>query len=83
MPIVKINFPGGEKEGEEINVEETVDRWSDIKLSDHTTLKIKQTIIKVIKIIDHREANGDIVYANNPDGTLMYAVVSNPIVIQG
>lgn len=77
---VSINLPGGPKDGEEINVEETLDRWSEIKLSDGNKLKIKQTIIKVIKIIDNDQPDH---WAKNADGTIMYAVISNPVVITG
>lgn len=48
---VTVNLPGGPREGDEINVEETLDRWSEIKLSDGNKLKIKQTIIKELLTI--------------------------------
>ena len=60
---VKLNLPNvGLVEGTEVEVLESVDRWSEIKLDDGTVLRIKPVTMSVARIDGHYDAVGNPMY---------------------
>jgi len=49
-------------DGFEVEVEETTERWSQIKLKDGTTLRVKPIIVTVIRVKDQYDQEGNPVY---------------------
>jgi len=62
-----------EVDGYIVDVEESVERWSDLKLSDGSTLRLKQVILQVVRIANEYDPN------KNP----LYLVQSSPIMAIG
>jgi hypothetical protein len=61
---VKLNLPNiGLVEGTEVQVIESVDRWSDITLEDGTVLRIKPVPVSVARIEGHYDTVGNPMYA--------------------
>jgi hypothetical protein len=61
---VKLNLPNiGLVEGTEVQVLESVDRWSEIKLEDGTVLRIKPVPMSVARIDGRYDAEGNPMYA--------------------
>jgi len=71
---LKINFPppaGPLVDAAEVPVTESTERWTEIKLEDGTTLRIKPTILSVVRI----EGQYD------PDGNPMYMTKSGQVLV--
>lgn len=67
----KIPLPqGGFVEGMEVDVEESTDRWSDVKLEDGTILRVKPVVLSAIRVDN----------AFDPAGNPQYAIKSNAVV---
>ena len=62
-----------EVDGFIVDVDESVERWSELKLSDGSTLKLKQVILQVIRLANEYDQN------KNP----LYLVQSAPIMAIG
>jgi hypothetical protein len=67
---VQVPFMGKTVEGMEIPVEESTERWSELKLEDGTLIRVKQTVAQVIRIDGQYDAEG------NP----LYVVKSSPAI---
>ena len=67
---VKMALPDGRVvDGTEVPIDETTERWSDVKLSDGTILRIKLAVISAVR------ANG----AFDPQGNPMYSLNMTPV----
>jgi hypothetical protein len=62
-----------EVDGFIVDVDESVEHWSELKLSDGSTLKLKQVILQVIRLANEYDQN------KNP----LYLVQSAPIMAIG
>ena len=61
---IKVNLPGvGLVEGVQIQVLESVERWSEIKLEDGTVLRIKPVVMSVTRIDGRYDNEGNPMYA--------------------
>jgi hypothetical protein len=77
MPKVRIPIPGGQMaEGEEVDVDEANERWSDITLTDGTKIKVKAVVASVIRIDGQYDAIGQPLYLVK--STTAVSVVSVP-----
>ena len=70
---VKINLGNETKEGVDVPIDETIERWSEIKLSDGTILRVKQAVLQVIKLNEY----------DKDDGNPSYLIKSSPQVAIG
>ena len=68
---MQIQVPGiqGPVEAVEVAVEEATERWTDVKLSDGTQLRLKSIVLAVVRI----EGRYD------PDGNPLYQLKSNQL----
>jgi hypothetical protein len=63
---VKMALPSGQiVDGVEVPVEETVERWSDIKLQDGTSLRIKMTVVSAVRADNDYDPLGQPFYSIN------------------
>ena len=62
---VKIPLPGqpGFAEGTEIALIESVERWTELKLEDGSVLRVKPTIVSVIRLDGRYDPQGNPMYA--------------------
>ncbi len=61
---VKVTLPGiGLVEGSEVEVLESTERWSDVKLADGTTLRIKPVVVSVTRVDGRYDPQGNPLYA--------------------
>lgn len=49
-------------DGMEVPVDESTERWSDVKLADGTLIRVKQTVASVIRIDGQYDAEGNPIY---------------------
>lgn len=62
--------PGGPfVDGVEVPVSEALERWSEYKLEDGTTIRVKQVVLGVIRATDNYD----------PEGNPMYVLKAQPI----
>jgi hypothetical protein len=67
---------GGIGEGVEVPVEESIERWSEIKLEDGTIIRLKVTMISAVRIPGQYDQVGNPMYVMNMAPTI--AIVSVP-----
>jgi hypothetical protein len=67
---VQVPWMGKTMDGVEVPVEESTERWSEIKLEDGTIIRVKQSVAQVIRVDGQYDAEG------NP----LYVVKSSPAV---
>jgi hypothetical protein len=61
---VKINVPGmGTVEGTQVELTESVERWTELKLSDGSVIRVKPTILNITRIDGRYDAQGNPLYA--------------------
>lgn len=61
---IKVNLPNiGILDGTEVEVLESVERWTEIKLGDGTVLRIKPVVMAVMRIDGRYDAQGNPMYA--------------------
>ncbi|HKT11680.1 MAG TPA: hypothetical protein VJW77_07625 [Terriglobia bacterium] len=61
---VKVNIPNvGQLEGTKVTIEESTERWSEIKLDDGSVLRVKPAIVSVIRIDGQYDPEGNPLYA--------------------
>jgi hypothetical protein len=73
----KVMLPtGGIGEGVEVPVEESIERWSEIKLEDGTVIRLKVTVISAVRIPGQYDQVGNPMYVMNMAPTV--AIVSVP-----
>lgn len=74
---VKVTLPGkGEVEGTEVQLNESVEKWTELKLDDGAVLRVKPVVMSVIRIDGQYDQQGNPVYA--VQGTQAMVVVSAP-----
>ena len=60
----KVQIPTGENvSGTLVSIDESVERYSEIKLSDGSVLRVKVNVVEVIRLDDRHDDNGNPVYA--------------------
>lgn len=59
---IQVPFMGKMVDGMEVPVDESTERWSDVKLADGTVLRVKQTVASVIRIEGQYDAEGNPIY---------------------
>jgi len=74
---VEVTLPTGElREGAEIQVEESTERWSDYTLSDGTHLRAKLMIVSGIRVDGQFDQLGNPMYTMNVSP--VFTIVSSP-----
>jgi len=60
----KVQVPGipGIVDAVEVAVDEAIERWTDVKLADGSTLRIKTVLLGVLRIEGHYDADGNPMY---------------------
>ena len=58
----KVDYMGKMVDGHEVMVEESVDRWSDVKLSDGSVLRVKLSILGAIRVDGEFDPDGNPTY---------------------
>ena len=59
----KIQDPSGNwVEGVQIDIEESIERFSELKLRDGTILKVKMSVIEAIRLDDKKDEDGNPTY---------------------
>jgi len=74
----KVNVPnptggGGFLEGRNVDIIESTERFCDLKLSDGTILKIKPSVIRVARLVDQWDNQGDPMYVVSSNNVLIVA----------
>lgn len=59
---VQVPFMGKMLDGMDVPVEESTEKWSEVKLADGTVLRIKQTVASVIRLDGQWDAEGNPIY---------------------
>lgn len=59
---VQIPYAGKMMEGVEIPIEESTEKWSELKLEDGTIIRVKQSVASVIRIDGQYDAEGNPFY---------------------
>jgi len=73
---IKVQLPDGSyKNGMEISIDESLERWSEIKLSDGTILRVKQTVVQIIRIDGEFDQEGNPSYVVKSTPTIAIASV--------
>jgi hypothetical protein len=67
---VQIPFMGKVVDGMEVPVEESIERWSELKLEDGTIIRVKQSVASVMRIDGQYD----------PEGNPLYVIKSAPAV---
>jgi hypothetical protein len=66
----KAQVPGGEIiDGFEVDIDESSEKWSEYKLSDGTTLRLKQVVLSIVRPVG----------LFDPEGNPMYIVKAQPV----
>ena len=63
--VTKTTVPlptGGTGEGEEIQVKESTERWSEFRLEDGTLLRMRMTVLSAVRVDGHFDAEGNPLY---------------------
>lgn len=69
---ISLTLPDGQtKVGVDVAIEESNERWSDLKLQDGTTMRVKFSIIQMVRV------DGEY----DPDGNPMYIVKGTPTIV--
>lgn len=62
----KLMLPDGRLvDGVEVGVDETTERWSDIKLADGALLRVKMTVVSALRAEDEYDQTGQPIYSLN------------------
>jgi len=73
---VKLPVPGmGEVEGTEVQLTESVERWTELKLEDGTVLRVKPVVMSVIRLDGHFDPQGNPMYAIQGGQTMVVGSV--------
>jgi len=74
---IRMELPGiGAVQATPVNVDESVERWTDLKLSDGSTLRIKAQVIRVLRAEGKFDPEGNPLYI--VQGGQMMVVTSVP-----
>lgn len=73
---VKVTIGGKLVEGVEVPIEETVERWTDVMLKDGSHLRVKMTVITVIRVDEIPDPQGNPTFSINMAPTI--AVIDVP-----
>ena len=78
MPERKVKFKLGDKEVDawDVPIEESIERWTELKLEDGTMLKIKVVVSNVMRLEGQKDDQGNPVYAVRSVNALL--TVSSP-----
>jgi hypothetical protein len=62
LPFVNPDGSTSQEIGTVLNVTDSKEPWSEYTLEDGTKLRIKQTLVNIVKLDDKKAPNGDPVY---------------------
>lgn len=68
---VQVPFMGKMVTGMDVPVEESTERWSEVKLADGTVVRVKQTVASAVRV----DGQWD------PEGNPIYVIKSQPAVV--
>lgn len=80
---VKVPFvgaPNGVAEGTEVQILETTERWSEVKLQDGVVLRIKPTVLNAVRLNGLYDQEGNPLYALR--SSILTATVSAPDILR-
>jgi hypothetical protein len=80
---VKVPFvgaPNGVAEGSEVQILETTERWSEIRLQDGVVLRIKPTVLSAVRLEGMYDQEGNPLYALR--SSILTATVSAPDILR-
>ena len=64
MPQSNVTLPDGRIfTGPDVSINEQTERWTDVVLSDGSTLRVKPNVVSVIRVPDQWDADGNPLYA--------------------
>jgi hypothetical protein len=72
----KVLFNDQMVDGMEVPVEESTERWSEVKLEDGTIMRVKMIVISVVRINEQYDPQGNPMYLTNMAPTV--AIVETP-----
>lgn len=60
---MQVKGPSGEMvHGDLVTVEESIERFSEVRLSDGSTIKVKTSVLEAVRLHDRHDSNGNPVY---------------------
>jgi hypothetical protein len=78
---VKVEAPGlGSVDASEVTVEESTERWTDVKLGDGTHLRIKPVVVTAARLDNRYDGDGNPVYLVRVNQIM--SVVSAPDILK-
>ena len=73
----KVMLPTGQMgDGVEVPVEESTERWSDIKFEDGTLMRVKLSVVSAVRVPGQYDAQGNPMYVLQMTPTM--AIVESP-----
>ena len=60
---VKVQLPDGLVDAVNVPIEEVTERWTEIRLADGATLRLKSVILSVARAVDKYDQDGNPLYA--------------------
>jgi hypothetical protein len=73
----KVMLPTGQMgDGVEVPVEESTERWSDIKFEDGTLIRVKMSVVSAVRVPGQYDVQGNPMYVLNMAPTI--AIVESP-----
>ena len=73
----RVSFGGKTVDGDVIPVDESTERWSNIKLEDGTTIRLKPVVTDVIRLEGVFDSDGQPVYVVKSTNVVAVAAPSN------
>lgn len=75
MPAKKVRIPlppsNALVEGVEVDVAETTERWTEVRLSDGSSLRVKPMILGAVRVLGQYDLEGNPVYALKATTTMI------------
>jgi hypothetical protein len=62
---VKVMLPTGSAEGVEVQVDESHERWSEFKMQDGSTIRVKVTLASAVRVDNQFDSSGNPIYSAN------------------
>jgi hypothetical protein len=62
---VSVILPTGPAEGVEVHVDESIERWSEFKMQDGSTIRVKVTLTTAVRVDDQFDQSGNPMYSVN------------------
>lgn len=72
---IKVPYQNRVVEGTEVEVEESIERWSDVKLEDGVHLRLKSTVLTAVRLDGEWDQEGNPVYVLNATPVMTLAEI--------